>query len=67
MARQAPKKILLTGATGYIGCSVLTALLNSIVPALKEAPITLLLRGEDRADVFTTKYGDRVKPIIYEG
>lgn len=67
MATQAPKKILLTGATGYIGGSVLTALLNSTVPSLKEAPITLLLRGEDHADAFTTKYGDRVKPILYEG
>jgi len=67
MTTQAPKKILLTGATGYIGGSVLTTLLNSTVPSLKEAPITLLLRGKDRADAFTTKYGDRVKPILYEG
>jgi uncharacterized protein YbjT (DUF2867 family) len=67
MTTQAPKKILLTGATGYIGGSVLTTLLNSTVPSLKEAHITLLLRGKDRADAFTAKYGDRVKPILYEG
>jgi nucleoside-diphosphate-sugar epimerase len=67
MTTQAPKKILLTGATGYIGGSVLTTLLNSTVPSLKEVPITLLLRGKDRADTFTAKYGDRVRPILYEG
>ena len=37
------------------------------MPSLQEAPITLLLRGKDRADACTAKYGDRVNPIPYEG
>lgn len=61
-----PKKILLTGATGYIGGSILTALLNSSNPALQSAgPITCLLRGADRAAVLSSTYGDRVKPVLY--
>lgn len=64
---QEPKKILLTGATGYIGGTVLATILNSSTPSLKSASITCLLRGADRAAQLTSKYGDRVKPVLYEG
>jgi hypothetical protein len=58
------KRILLTGATGYIGGSVLAALLDSADPVLQSSPITCLLRGADRAVTLSFTYGDRVKPIL---
>ncbi|KAL3465083.1 hypothetical protein BJX64DRAFT_253741 [Aspergillus heterothallicus] len=45
------KKILLTGATGYIGGTVLTALLESDADTIKEAEISVLVRGEHPARV----------------
>jgi nucleoside-diphosphate-sugar epimerase len=57
-------QILLTGVTGYIGGSILTSLLDS--PSLKNATITLLLRNQSRAETLTSKFGDRVKPIVYK-
>ncbi|KAF3394249.1 hypothetical protein F1880_005432 [Penicillium rolfsii] len=60
-------KILLTGATGFIGGSILTALLQSSAPSLQSIPITCLLRGADRAALLTSTYGERVKPVLYDG
>lgn len=60
-------KILLTGATGFIGGSILTALLQSSVLSLQSGPITCLLRGADRAALLTSTYGKRVKPAVYSG
>ncbi|KAI1412216.1 NAD dependent epimerase/dehydratase family protein [Hypoxylon sp. FL1857] len=59
-------KILLTGATGYIGGTILSYLLNSSSPALKNATITCLIRGTDRAAKLTAAYGSRVNPVIYK-
>ncbi|KAI0828433.1 NAD dependent epimerase/dehydratase family protein [Hypoxylon sp. FL0890] len=59
-------KILLTGATGYIGGTVLSYLLNSSSPDLKTATISCLIRGPDRAAKLTAAYGTRVNPIIYK-
>jgi nucleoside-diphosphate-sugar epimerase len=66
MASSTPK-ILLTGATGYIGGSVLDAILKSSVPSIQQASITCLLRGPQRAAQLTATYGSRVKPVFYEG
>ncbi|GMF80385.1 unnamed protein product [Aspergillus oryzae] len=60
-------KILLTGATGFIGGSVLTALLQSSASSLQSGPITCLMRGADRAALLTSTYGERVKPTVYGG
>src|SRR5689334_13797973 len=60
-------KILLTGATGFIGGTILTQLLTSSSPELEKPKITCLLRGNDRAAKLTEKYGDRVHPVIYQG
>ncbi|KAI0532843.1 NAD dependent epimerase/dehydratase family protein-like protein [Xylaria digitata] len=60
-----PPRILLTGATGFIGGSVLTQLLESTSPNLQAAPITCLIRGADRAAKLTAAYGDRVRPVLY--
>ncbi|KAI1457532.1 NAD dependent epimerase/dehydratase family protein [Annulohypoxylon moriforme] len=59
-------KILLTGATGYIGGSILTHLLNSSSSALSTTTISCLLRGPDRAAKLTATYGSRVNPIVYK-
>ncbi|BCS19436.1 uncharacterized protein APUU_12264A [Aspergillus puulaauensis] len=61
-------KILLTGATGFIGGSILTALLQSPVLSLQSSPITCLLRDDsNRAALLTSTYGNRVNPSIYDG
>ncbi|KAI0490502.1 NAD dependent epimerase/dehydratase family protein-like protein [Xylaria cf. heliscus] len=62
-----PPRILLTGASGFIGGSVLTQLLDSASPSLRSSPITCLVRSADRADKLTAEYGDRVKPVLYKG
>ncbi|KAI6083162.1 NAD dependent epimerase/dehydratase family protein [Hypoxylon rubiginosum] len=61
-----PLQILLTGATGYIGGTILTQLLNSTSPALKDATISCLVRGPDRVAKLTSAYGSRVRPILYK-
>ena len=67
MSSNPPLQILLTGATGYIGGTILTRLLNSNSPALSSATITCLVRGSDRIAALTATYGARVKPVLYEG
>lgn len=61
------KKILLTGATGFVGGSILSHLLASPEPAIRNAQISCLLRSTDRAVKLSSAYGDRVKPILYSG
>ncbi|KAH0421092.1 NAD dependent epimerase/dehydratase [Colletotrichum camelliae] len=67
MSTQMPK-ILLLGATGYIGGSVLYHLLNH--PSLTSVititnPITTPMRGSpDRLAKLTENYGSRVKPTL---
>jgi len=58
----APLKILITGATGYIGGSVLTGLLDSNDFGSKYT-ISALVRGEDKATVLESK---GVTPILFE-
>jgi len=62
----ATTKVLLTGATGYIGGSVLTQLLASDAPALKDVPISCLVRREEQADLLSSTYGSRVNPILFK-
>ena len=68
MASNSPAKpkILLTGATGYIGGSVLTQLLESRHPALQETPITCLVRGAERIAKLNTEYGRKVNPVLFK-
>ncbi|PSN60624.1 NAD dependent epimerase/dehydratase family protein [Corynespora cassiicola Philippines] len=61
-------KILLTGATGYIGGTVLTHLLTSpSSPLPPSATITCLLRDPSRASLLTSTHGPRVQPALYAG
>ena len=65
MASITPPQILLTGATGFIGGTILTHLLNSSSPTLSAATITCLVRGSDRASTLSSAYGTRVRPVLY--
>ncbi|KAL8304524.1 hypothetical protein RB597_004324 [Gaeumannomyces tritici] len=60
----ASHKILLTGATGYIGGTVLATLLASSEPALKASRISALVRKEEQAAVLR---GLGVDPILFRG
>ncbi|KAI9710248.1 MAG: hypothetical protein M1820_002741 [Bogoriella megaspora] len=56
-------KILLTGATGYIGGSILAQLTSSTsIPF----PITCLVRGDDRVTKLKQTYGDKVNPVLFK-
>ena len=59
-------KILLTGATGYIGGSILSALLSSQHESIKNSPIACLVRGQDKADTLTSTFKGRVTPILFK-
>ena len=58
-------KILLTGATGYIGGSVLSALLSSNHESIKSSSITCLVRGQDKADALIATYKGRVTATLF--
>lgn len=51
---EAPK-ILITGVTGYIGGTILTTLQNTSYPSLKNAKLSVLVRGESKAAFFRQK------------
>lgn len=56
--------ILLTGATGYIGGTILSQLDKSDHPALQT--MTCIVRGEDRIAKLQQVYGDRVRAELYD-
>ncbi|KKY23674.1 putative nad dependent epimerase dehydratase family protein [Diplodia seriata] len=62
-----PPRILLTGATGYIGGTILTALLATPTPSFA-LPITCLIRSPSAAATLTSTYGaTRIRPLLYGG
>lgn len=61
------QRLLLTGATGFIGGTVLNTFIKSSASSLRGSPISYLLRGKDRAAKLSAVYGDRVDQISYEG
>ncbi|TQN64749.1 hypothetical protein CSHISOI_10593 [Colletotrichum shisoi] len=64
-----PPKILLTGATGYVGGSVLHHLLDcaSLSSTFSSSPMTVPIRGgPDRAAKLTEAYGPLVKPVTID-
>ncbi|KAF6831743.1 NAD-dependent epimerase dehydratase [Colletotrichum plurivorum] len=67
MAPTASSRILLTGATGYIGGSVLDALIKSPAPSLTPVTFDVLVRRQDQADKLHEAYGDRVEPVLWSG
>lgn len=67
MTDPASPRILLTGATGFIGGTVLDQLLKSSHPMLADTTITILVRDAARAATFSSAFGSRVELVIYEG
>ncbi|KAL1792261.1 hypothetical protein ACET3X_010012 [Alternaria dauci] len=63
----AQKKILLTGVTGYIGGSVLYQLLRGKHPAVQDAEITCLVRGQDRIAQLHNAFGPELKVVLFDG
>ncbi|KAI9170632.1 Cytochrome P450 monooxygenase nodJ [Paramyrothecium foliicola] len=59
-----PPKILLVGATGYVGGTILDRLINS--GCLRGAPIALLIRGDDRVTKLENKYGHLINCIAFD-
>ncbi|KKY34107.1 putative nad dependent epimerase dehydratase family protein [Diaporthe ampelina] len=62
MASPPTPKILLLGATGYIGGTVLHYLTQSAALA-RCLPISVLVRGADRADKLKSAYGDQISTV----
>lgn len=62
MASPPTPKILLLGATGYIGGTVLHYLTQSAALA-QCLPISVLVRGADRADKLKSAYGDQISTV----
>ncbi|KAF4820098.1 hypotheticall protein [Colletotrichum siamense] len=58
------QKLLITGATGYIGGTVLTQLLNSTVPETKSLSFSALVRHQSQAGIFAEK---GIQPILFNG
>ncbi|KAF3764641.1 hypothetical protein M406DRAFT_291779 [Cryphonectria parasitica EP155] len=67
MSTSSVPRILLVGATGYIGSNALDHILKSTHPGLSKSTISVLVRGEDRAKKLKEGYGDRINPIVYSG
>jgi nucleoside-diphosphate-sugar epimerase len=60
-------KILLTGATGYVGGTVLSQLIASTAPSIKDLTFDLLVRDETQAQKLKSVYGSRVNIIKWSG
>lgn len=64
--QQLVSRILLVGATGYIGGTVLHRLLTGPDALSSLYSITVLVRGEDRAAKLKQVYGDRIQPVLFK-
>jgi nucleoside-diphosphate-sugar epimerase len=60
-------KILLTGATGYIGGTVLSQLLANASPSIKDLTIDLLIRDDAYGVELRKVYGSRITTIKWPG
>lgn len=58
-------KILLTGATGYVGGTILHHLLACSDQNVQQAAITVLVRGEERAQKLSKLFGDRINCTLF--
>ena len=60
-------RILLTGATGYVGGTVLDHFIKSTDATIQGLTFDLLVRGEETAEKLRKAYGNRVNPIQWAG
>ncbi|KAK7423544.1 hypothetical protein QQX98_001002 [Neonectria punicea] len=58
-------KVLLLGATGYVGGTVLDHLINSKEPSIKALSFDLPVRNKDTTERLRKAYGNRVNPILW--
>ncbi|KAL6862247.1 hypothetical protein J3F83DRAFT_745546 [Trichoderma novae-zelandiae] len=59
----APNKVLVTGASGYIGGSILTRLLQSTHPDIKNLAYTVLVRKPEHAEYFKSQ---GMTPVLFD-
>ncbi|KAH9992559.1 hypothetical protein F4779DRAFT_239776 [Xylariaceae sp. FL0662B] len=64
---QNTNKILLTGATGYVGGTLLNTLLKCEDPIIKGLTFDLPVRRGDQAEKLRGAYGSRVNPFTWKG
>lgn len=67
MPQSSMSRLLLLGATGYIGGVVLDNLVKSTDSLLAECHITVLVRGKDRLKKLKEIYGDRIATTSFSG
>ncbi|KAF2248074.1 NAD(P)-binding protein [Trematosphaeria pertusa] len=60
-------KILITGATGYVGGTVLSQLLACTAPSVKDLTFSLLIRNDAQAQKLKDAYGSRINTIKWSG
>ncbi|RMZ68385.1 nad dependent epimerase dehydratase family [Pyrenophora seminiperda CCB06] len=60
-------KILLVGATGYVGGTVLDQLITNNEPSIKPLTFDLLIRDDAQATKLKDAYGTRVNTIKWSG
>jgi nucleoside-diphosphate-sugar epimerase len=60
-------KILITGATGYVGGTVLSQLLDSTASSIKDLTFDLLIRDDAQALKLNNEYGSRINTIKWPG
>ena len=60
-------RILITGATGYVGGTVLSQLLASTAPSVKDLIFDLLVRNDAQASKLNDAYGSRINTIKWPG
>ncbi|KAF5724917.1 NAD-dependent epimerase dehydratase [Fusarium mundagurra] len=63
MSRLPVKRILLTGATGYVGGTILDHLVKAQDEVLKGLTIDVLIRSDDAASKLRSAYGDRYEDL----
>jgi nucleoside-diphosphate-sugar epimerase len=60
-------KILITGATGYVGGTILSQLIKSTAPSIRDLTFDLLIRDEAQAKKLKDAYGPRINTIKWGG
>ena len=59
--------ILITGATGYVGGTIIDRIIKSDDALLSDLTLHLLVRTEDAAKKLRDTYGNRIKIILWSG
>ncbi|KAI1325878.1 NAD dependent epimerase/dehydratase [Xylariaceae sp. FL0255] len=58
--------VLLVGATGYIGGTVLNRLMKTVDSLSNIASLSFLIRGQEKAEKLKKTYGNRIKPVFFD-